>query len=306
MTGDERDFTRWLTRRLGGRRRHVELGVGDDMAVLTPLEGCILVTTDMLLDGVHFETGKHSPAAIGTKAMACSLSDCAAMAVRPVAAAVSVALPRDYGIDRARMLVEAMASTGEAYECDLIGGDTTCWNQPLAIDVAMLAVPYPGVKPVRRSGGRPGDTIFVTGPLGGSILHRHLTFTPRVREARAIAERLGADLHAMLDISDGLAIDLDRIAEASQVGAVLEESLVRQTAAQAAQEAAEQDGRSLLEHVLHDGEDFELLLTGSIDEQTAGELELRKVGTLVEGRGLRLRGADQVEHPLSPEGYEHF
>lgn len=306
MPGNERDFVRWLTRRLHTKRRRVELGVGDDMAMVTVDGARVLVTADMLLDGVHFETDRHSLAAIGTKAIGCSLSDCAAMAVQPVAAVASLALPREFSLDEAQALTEAMASACEAYGCDLVGGDTTSWDNPLAIDVSMLAIPYPAITPVRRDGARPGDGIFVTGLLGGSLLGRHLAFTPRVCEARAIAERLGGRLHAMIDISDGLAIDLDRMTEASGAGAVLDEALVRRTASPAAYQAAHLDGQPVLEHVLHDGEDFELLLAGEVDDQSAAMLSLVRVGTIVAEAGLRMKTADGSETPLEPGGYQHL
>ena len=306
MPEDEREFVRWLTRRTGRRQGAVALGIGDDMAMLDTGGQPVLITGDMLLEGVHFDSAKHAPSEIGRKAAACSLSDCAAMAVRPIGAVVSLALPRGFTLAQAKTLTEGIATMCEAYECALIGGDTTSWPNPLAIDVAMLATPYANIAPVRRDGAQAGDGIFVTGPLGGSLLGKHLTFTPRVHEARTIAGTLGPKLHAMIDLSDGTGIDLDRIAEASGVGAVLDEALLMKAASEAAHQAAQLDGGAVLDHVLGDGEDFELLVSADLDEATAQRLALLRIGEITKGTGLRLRAANGAEKPLKPQGYQHL
>ncbi len=306
MAESERDLIRWLGKRLKSAIGPDEIAVGDDMAALRIDAGRLLITTDILLDGVHFQTERHSLAQIGQKAISCSLSDCAAMAVRPLIAVTSLAIPQKMGVQAAKTLLDAMAAQCKAFGCRLVGGDTTSWVNPLAVDVAMLAVPYPGIEPVRRSGARPGDEVYVTGPLGGSLLERHLAFTPRVHEAKQIAESLGPRLHAMMDISDGLAIDLDRLVEASGVGAVLDEERVLAVASDDARAAASADGRSILEHALHDGEDFELLVCAEASDSDADGLALRKVGEIVEGSGLQLRTAGGRLAPLEPLGYQHL
>ncbi|UCG15931.1 MAG: thiamine-monophosphate kinase [Phycisphaerales bacterium] len=308
MNGGELDFVRWLQRSQQKLRAWTKLAVGDDMAVLDIDGAAVLVTTDMLLDGVHFSTATHSLEAIGGKAVACSLSDCAAMAVRPLAAAVSVALNDRMGAADARRLVGAMRRAADAFDCDLVGGDTTRWSRPLAIDVCMIASPYPGIEPVRRGGARPGDALVVTGPLGGSLRGRHLTFTPRVREARRIAETLGPSLHALMDISDGLSLDVLRMCEASGTGALLEEEALDCVISEAAREAAAADGRSPLVHALHDGEDFELLAAVAPDAATPArlaELGLCRVGQ-VRDSDLRLVDRGGRVRALEPRGYDHF
>ncbi len=282
------------------------LGIGDDMAMLRSEGQPVLVTSDMLLDGVHFQSEKHSPSEIGRKAACCSLSDCAAMAVKPVGAILSLALPRSFSAGQTQELVESLITTCEEFGCPLVGGDTTSWDNPLAIDMAMLAQPYADIVPVRRDGGRDGDGIFVTGKLGGSLLGRHLTFTPRVVEAERIARTLGPRLHAMMDISDGVAIDLDRMVEASGVGAFLEEELLQRAASDAAKEASGNDGRSILDHVLSDGEDFELLIAGDIDADAAGNLGLLPIGKITAGSGLRIKTSAGNEEKLEPRGYQHL
>jgi len=304
MEGGERELVRRLQAGQGRLRAWTKLGIGDDMAVLRIDGATVLVTTDMLLDGVHFSAREHSLEAIGHKAIACGLSDCAAMAVRPLAATVSVALAGNMALDDAHRLAEAMRRTADEYDCDLVGGDTTRWEHPLAIDVCMIAGVYPGIEPVRRSGARPGDVLAVTGPLGGSLAYRHMTFTPRVREARRIAEALGADLHAMMDISDGLSLDLARMCEASSTGARLEERDLDVVISDAARSAG--DGRSPLTHALEDGEDFELL--AAVAPGAAArlrELGLYRVGEMTQA-DLVIAGQDGTIRPLEPRGYDHF
>jgi thiamine-monophosphate kinase len=305
MSDGERELVRWLMRR-SPHRPEVLVGIGDDMAALDLGGGPVLVTCDMLLDGVHFDTAAQALGAIGRKAANCSLSDCAAMAVRPVGAVVSVALPRGFGLAKTQELLEALSKACAAFDCPLIGGDTTSWPQPLAIDVTMLATPYPGIAPVRRNGARPGDRIFTTGPLGGSLLGKHLDFTPRIAEARRLAETLGGRLHAMLDVTDGLALDLDRMCEASGVGAILDESMVLAAASEAAHAAAGQSGRSVLEHVFADGEDFELLFATAADNHELQTLGSFPLGEIVAGSGMKLRRPDGGLDPLEPRGYQHL
>lgn len=303
----ELKLVEWLTAwsAEGESSSAVTLGIGDDMAIVDTGGGQVLLTSDMLLDGVHFDRSKHGPEAIGRKAIACSLSDCAAMAVKPMAATVSVALPGGWSHDDSHRLYHGMRAMADSFDCAIVGGDTTAWNQRLAIDVSMLAVAYPGLSPIRRSGAKVGDALLVTGPLGGSLLGRHLTFTPRVREAKSIAETLGRSVHAMMDISDGLSLDLHRLCKASGVGAVLDESMLGLVISPETAEAAKRDGRSPLDHVLSDGEDFELLL--AVDPKAAhsvNDVTLFRVGTVTPS-GLEIRSRNGIMGSLAPRGFEH-
>ena len=257
----------------------------------------------MLLDGVHFDRANDSPTDIGRKAVACCLSDCAAMAVRPVAITVSVALPRSMTRDDVYAMFRGALSMAEAYETTIVGGDTTRWDQPLVIDVAATAIPYSGIAPVTRSGGQPGDLLYVTGQLGGSLLGHHLQFDPRVREGRSLAEHLGSRLHAMIDISDGLSLDAWRIGRASGVGVVLDQPMIESIVSASARRLADRDGRSAFEHALHDGEDFELLLAVS-GKVTDSPVALHAVGELTE-KGFMLRRPDGDLQSLEPKGYVH-
>ena len=302
---DELQWVSWLQHRAGkaDARPAIALGIGDDMAAIAARAELVLVSSDMLLDGVHFDLARHDPSLVGRKAIACSLSDCAAMAVRPIAFTVSIALPKSLERKTVEQIFEGMFTLADEFDVPLAGGDTTRWDHPLVLDVAITAVPHDGVDPVTRSGAKPGDTLFVTGKLGGSLARRHLTFTPRVKEAEAIARCLGGRLHAMIDISDGLSLDLWRVCEASGVGAVLDERLLQDVVSHDAQVASEQDGNPALGHVLSDGEDFELLLAvnGPVD---APDISLFEIGRVTDG-GLTIRKDDGSTAPLKPRGFVH-
>jgi thiamine-monophosphate kinase len=235
--------------------------------------------------------------------MAVNLSDIAAMAARPVAAVVSVGLPRQGGRALAEELYLGLREVADAFDTALAGGDTNSWDGPLVISVTVLGEATPR-GPVRRSGARPGDWLLVTGPLGGSILGKHLTFTPRVREALQLHAL--ADLHAMIDISDGLAADVNHICEESQCGAVLRAEAIPITA-----EARTMSGpRSSLEHALSDGEDFELVFAlppadaqRLLQTQPIAGLTLVLVGECVD-QGLWIEENGR-RRPLEPLGYVH-
>jgi thiamine-monophosphate kinase len=191
----------------------------------------------------------------------------------------------------------------DAFGCPIVGGDTNSWSGGLVVSVTVLGTMKPGRKPVLRSGAKPGDRVFVTGPCGGSILGRHLNPTPRLREADALADFV--DLHAMVDVSDGLSKDLAHILEESGCGAVLfaERIPIHPDAV----ELAKQSGKSPLTHALGDGEDFELIFT--VSEADAAKLRagspvpVFEIGECVES-GLWLEEAG-VRRPLAPAGWEH-
>jgi thiamine-monophosphate kinase len=296
-------FIDWLRRRTPAAKR-VLLGPGDDTAVLSwPAGPDCLVTTDMLLEGSCFVLAEAGPRRVGRKAMAVNLSDIAAMAGVPVAAVVSVGLPRRGGRALAEELYLGLREVADAFDTAIIGGDTNSWDGPLVISVTLLGEATPrGV--VRRSGARPGDRLLVTGPLGGSITGKHLDFTPRVREALQL--HAAAQLHAMIDISDGLAADVYHLCQESGCGAVLRaEAIPISDAARMMN-----DERSPLEHALGDGEDFELVFAAAAAEarallqrQPIAGVTLVEIGECVEqGLWLEQHG---VRVPLAPHGYVH-
>src|SRR5688500_11935315 len=170
----EFDFIDWL-RRLQPRTALVPVPAGDDLAVLKwPADDLLLVGVDQVLDGVHFDSSVHGPRAIGRKAMNRNLSDCAAMACLPAAAVVSVALPRGRDVEYAMELYLGVKEDGEKCHCPIVGGEPGSWRGRLAITVTIVGCGAPNTPPLGRSGARPENAIFVTGPLGGSLLGRHM------------------------------------------------------------------------------------------------------------------------------------
>ena len=293
----------WLRQNSAGHPL-VEAGIGDDAAIVRTASGRTLVTADMLMDGVHFRLGESSPEAVGRKCLAVNLSDIAAMAGRPVAAFVCLALPRDGGEHLAKRLYDGMRPLAEQFEVAIAGGDTNAWDGPAVVSVTVLGEPV-GKGPVLRSGAQPGDWLMVTGALGGSLSGRHLTFEPRLHEAVALSDRV--DLHAMIDLSDGLASDLRHILTESDVGAMIEaaEVPVSRDVDSALSDAAR------LHHALTDGEDFELLFAVSPGE--GAELmrnppidsPLTRIGTITAEQHCRMidHVGQTVELPCG--GWEH-
>ncbi|MGD0139120.1 MAG: thiamine-phosphate kinase [Tepidisphaeraceae bacterium] len=272
----------------------LHLGVGDDLAALKwPADELLLVGVDQVVDGVHFDSSVHSPRQIGRKAMNRNLSDCAAMGCLPAAAVAAVALPRDFSLDRAKQLLEGLRQAGEVFDCPLIGGDTASWDGKLVLSVTILGRSAGG-KIVTRAGARPGDGIFVTGPLGGSILGRHLTFEPRVQLGRELA----ALATAMIDLSDGLSRDLAHVCRASGVGAIIDEAAV--PIHSDATELSRRDRVSPLQHALNDGEDYELLFTTSADANRG-----IRVGRITAEPGVFLRDRGGVARPMEPRSWQH-
>ena len=297
----------WIRRRKAPFPSMVNIGIGDDLAGLRLGSEQLLLGCDQVLDGVHFKLSQCGPKAAGRKALARNLSDVAAMAAVPLAAVASVALPNDMPSTQVQDIVSGMDELAEKFNCPVVGGDIGSWSGPLAIDVSILATAA-GLEPVRRSGAKAGDAIMVTGELGGAILGKHLVFNPLVKEARALAEAV--NLHAMIDISDGLATDLHHITTESHCGArILAQKI---PISSAAKELAEKCGHKPLDHSLSDGEDYELLfsLGGSEVEQAQSVLlslgvRASQIGEITD-KNVVLVDKDGNQHELPAVGFEHF
>lgn len=296
MPAGEFEFIQWL-RSQQQPSALVPVPAGDDMAVLNwPAADLLLVGVDQVLDGVHFDSSVHSPRQIGAKVMNRNLSDCAAMACLPAAAVVCAALPKGTSLDYARELYLGMKGAADHFDCKIVGGDTGSWPGKLALSVTILGRSA-GIAPITRSGASPNQRIFVTGALGGSILGRHMTFTPHVNEARALAAT-GA-ISAMIDLSDGLSRDVAHLCRESGVGAVIYENEIP-----VHDHAIEmrRDGHSPIQHALHDGEDYELLYTTR--EVIPQNLPGIFIGWTTSEPGVRLR-TKAGDIPLEPKGWEH-
>jgi thiamine-monophosphate kinase len=252
----------------------VDVGIGDDAAVLA---GGIVASTDMLVDGVHFDSGRHTVSDIGHRAAAASLSDIAAMGAEPLCLLAAFGLPE--GFDDVRALAAGMAEHG----VPLSGGDLSR-SERLLVSVTAIGR---AERPVLRSGGRPGDLLVVTGTLGGQAAGGYMTrVTPRIAEGRALA----AVATAMLDLSDGIATDVGRLAAASGTGAVVElERLPRAPGATVEQAAA-------------GGEDYELL--AAVPDGAELPVPVTVVGRLTGDAAVRLLDAEGRERSL--RGWDHF
>ena len=304
MNDENNEFTliEWLRRQLPDHPQ-VPLGIGDDAAIVSPVGNCLLAT-DMLLEGRHFTFPPATPKLAGRKALAVNLSDIAAMGGTPVGCLVSIACSSDRGQEFAKEVLLGIKELADEFQTAIVGGDTNTWDGPLIINVAVWGETGTE-KPLLRSAAKPGDWILVTGTLGGSLQGKHLSFTPRLNEAKQL--RQAANIHAMIDLSDGLSSDLPHILSESHCGAILEAAAI--PISPAAQKSS--DGRSPLEHALSDGEDFELLLTVSPEEgrklldHSPLSIPLTKIGEIQEAPGAFLKNSNGELTPLVSTGWRH-
>ncbi|MCS7090856.1 MAG: thiamine-phosphate kinase [Verrucomicrobiota bacterium] len=308
---DEFTLIRQWTRDLP-TRPEVLVPAGDDCAVLR-VHGADhdwLFKTDAVVEGVHF-TPEAAPERIGHKALARCLSDLAAMGGLPLAAVITIGLPQVDEAARVQKIYAGITELARRYQMAIVGGETTRSPGGLFLSVAVWGWVERG-RAILRSGARPGDAIFVTGELGGSAAGKHLDFEPRIREARWLMQHF--DIHAMIDLSDGLAGDLRHILQASNVGAeLLKRAIpVSRAAKQAALRAS--SAKPPLVAALTDGEDFELLFTVSSRDavtlldawkQAFPDVRLTCIGKILAEPVLTLRDRNGVE-PLTLHGFQHF
>jgi thiamine-monophosphate kinase len=296
----------------------VRVGIGDDCAVLEPAAGrALLATTDLLLEDVHFRRRYAAPGDIGWKALAVNLSDVAAMGGRPRWALVALACPETVTSAEVLEFCDAMRALAVAHDVALVGGDTSASPAGWIVNVTVLGETI--ASPKLRSGARPGDLIAVTGPLGrsaaglalleaapgerGDLVRAHLRPVPRVREGQALGEVDGVT--AMIDLSDGLASDLERIAEESGVGARVE--LARLPIDAATHAAAARLALDATSWATSGGEDYELLLTvrpAALAEASAAA-SLTVIGEITAAGPVEFLSAEG-RATAPPPGFEHF
>jgi thiamine-monophosphate kinase len=254
----------------------------------------------MLVEDVHFRMREATAFQIGWKAMARNISDIAAMGGVPRYALISMGARPDLEVPFLDRIFNGINSAAEIGEINIVGGDTVIAGK-LTIDVSLIGE-VEKERLVLRSGARKGDLIFVTGALGGSMKGKHLSFVPRLKEARWLVSRF--KINSMIDISDGLSLDLWRILDASGTGARIYEDLI----------PVSKEARSFA-GALRDGEDFELLFTITANEAKRffkspvigtgtpitciGEITARS-------EGYNLIRANGKAEKLKPEGYLHF
>jgi thiamine-monophosphate kinase len=328
----EDDLLATLRRVLSGAHPGVALGIGDDAAVVETGDGQALLTADVLVEGVHFDRRLIGPRDLGAKSIVVNVSDVAAMGGSPRYAVASVVLPPDADPAWAVELEAGMRAACDEYALALVGGDLSGGGQGV-VSVTVMGVVARG-RFVTRSGARTGDRVVVTGSLGASagglalaradaaaargslgkewgrvLVDAHVRPVARVGEGQTLA---GAGATAMMDVSDGVALDLSRLCAASGVGARVE--LDRVPVAPELQELARLLPVEPLTLALSGGEDYELLATlppdrvaeasAALDERFG--VPLTDVGEVTDGPGLTALGADGSEAPLEPKGWDHL
>lgn len=290
----------------------VVVGPGDDCAVLEAghADRWLLLKTDAVVEGVHFTT-ETEPERIGHKALARGLSDIAAMGGLPEAALVTLALPAVHDPMRAEGIYRGLRALADRHHVAVVGGETTTLPSGLLLSIAVTGWVRKD-RCVLRSGAKPGDAIFVTGELGGSLAGKHLDFEPRLAEARWLAENFA--LHAMIDLSDGLAGDLRHLLHQSRVGAELHANTIPISRAARVRAQAGSHAKPPLAAALTDGEDFELLFTlpsaqavPLLDGFRAAfpSVKLTCIGRISAEPGLRLRDRQGIRE-IATHGYVHF
>lgn len=260
--------------------------------------------TDQTIEGVHFEAGAAARH-VGRKAAARALSDLAACGARPLGILLALSAPASCSEARIRGLIEGARSCAVECGADLVGGDLACAEGPVHLAVTALGVLAGRRRPPARDRARVGQIVLLSGPVGGSGLGRHLEIQPRIREGRWL-HASGAT--AMMDVSDGLAWDLFRLARASGVAIELDNVPAHRDA----RRAAAASGHSAEWHALNDGEDHELIATldparrRAVFEQAPRACPgLVEIGRVCAGSGLLLRRGGKLERWTSEGGWRH-
>jgi thiamine-monophosphate kinase len=306
-------------RRQAKQGRGVVAGIGDDCAVLRiPPDHEALVTTDFSLEGIHFRREWHPAESVGHRCLTRGLSDIAAMGGEPIAAFVSLAVPRDLRQAWVNGFSKGLLKLADKFGVSLAGGDTAQSPGGILADV-MVVGSAPKGKAILRSGASPGDQIYVSGELGGSAatlerlrsardhkvnsryFPRHFFPEPRLALARVLRERGLAS--AMIDTSDGLSTDLSHICEESGVGAeILAEAIPRATIGKHSHEVD-------LEFALHGGEEYELLFTVPHDKAIPSRLAgvpVTHIGRIIRDKKMWLENSSGSRSRLRSQGWEHF
>jgi thiamine-monophosphate kinase len=263
-----------------------------------------VLKTDCLVEAIHFAKSAR-PELVGWKAIARPLSDFAAMSAVPRFALVTLIVPSNRELSWVQVLYRGIEKAARAFDVSVVGGETSNIKGPAVISVALTGF----VEKTRwagRAGGKPGDELFVTGRLGGSLRGRHLEFVPRITESRWLTENFA--IHAMMDLSDGLGTDLPRLARASRVGFEIEET------------ALPRNRGCTIAQAISDGEDYELLFALSSKDSRSllsrwqrkfPKIPLTRIGRLnrkskIENRRYAARPASEAGLSKFPRGYVHF
>jgi len=305
----------------------VLVGPGDDAAVLQPRRGtCDVLTTDALVDGIHFDLRFVPPDAVGHRALAVNLSDVAAMGGEPRAALLSLLLPASLALATLDGIVDGFVALAARHRVAVVGGNITRTSGPLAIDVTATGTVHPR-RVLTRSGARAGDEVYVTGTLGdaavglrclqqgvdaitggyASCVERYVRPEPRVRAGLLLGRNRAAS--SCMDLSDGLADAVRQVASASKVGMALDANAI--PVSDAMRQWHGQTSGDVLETAFAGGDDYELLFT--VRPAHRGRLRgilqtmrtpVTRIGVVTRQQELVLRGATDMR--ALPAGYEHF
>ena len=305
MTLSETELIQRLTQDLPADSS-VLTGPGDDCAVLDWTGSKLLFKTDAIVEGIHFERDTP-PEAIGRKALARALSDIAAMAGTPTHALITLGVHAEMEPSLIEAVYQGLRDCAREHHVNIVGGETTSLSQ-LTLSISLIGR---ASKPILRAGSAVGDAIFVSGELGGSLAGHHLNFTPRLKEARWLSDQ--DIVHAMIDLSDGLATDLRHLLSDQTGAELLTRALpIRRAAKERARDNP--SGKTALLAALTDGEDYELLFTVSSKDAVPlldgwksafPETPLHCIGKITDQPGIALRD-DKGVKPLTLHGYDHL
>ena len=329
----ERDIIKRISQLVGKDCVGLVQGIGDDCAVIEKCDETVwLLTMDTLVESVHFDCAFHPPEQLGRKAVSVNVSDITAMGGKPVFALLSLGLPTGFDSQWLDRLCDGIINACRDYGCLLIGGDTVCSPDGIALTLTVIGE-MKKHQVIYRHGARAGDTVWISGPLGYGAAGLDLfqsgnladiaEFSPLMEvhlnpQARTDLAPLLADsglVHAMMDLSDGLATDLSHLCKQSKVGArIMADQLPGYAELAAAATLLKQDQ---LDWMVSGGEDYELLFTADpADSETLLQLTAKNnltiypVGTIIEGQGVTLigkqKGIPDNEENISYQGFDHF
>ncbi|MCM8821513.1 MAG: thiamine-phosphate kinase [Candidatus Omnitrophica bacterium] len=296
---DERQIIKWLKSRCRCKNRQVKLGIGDDTAVIDyNRNSYLLLTTDVVVENVHFKMQEATFRQIGRKALAVNISDIAAMGGNPLWALVSLGMEKKKA-DNYREIYTGILEIAEMFNIDIVGGNLSR-SETLFVDIFLIGI-VEKKKLILRNTARPGDIIFVTGTLGGAQKGKQFRFIPRVREAKEIIKSIKPS--AMIDLSDGLASDARKLAEASGCGFEIETSKIP-----VSRDASE---KNRISSALYDGEDYELLFTVSPEFVSLVPADIKglpvtNIGRITRQKTFLLKYPDGKKAKIRGEKFKHF
>lgn len=296
---EEKQIINWIKSRCKPKNKNIKVGIGDDTAVIDYGKNhFLLLTTDAVVENVHFTLSNATFKQIGWKALAVNISDIAAMGGSPLWALVSIGLPEKKA-DRCLEIYKGILEIARMFNIDIIGGNLSR-SEIFFVDIFLAGI-VEKENLVLRNTANPTDIVFTTGSLGGAQKGKQFNFVPRVKEAKAIIAHVKPT--AMIDLSDGLASDARKLAEASGCGIEIETARIPVS--------EDADKKDPISSALYDGEDYELLFTvdaqsaTKVPEKIAG-LPVTKIGKLIKQKKYLLKYPDGKKSQIHKEKFRHF